>query len=68
MESTSTILWGVLFGGIGLGFFTYGRKQKTIVPLFTGIALFVLPYFIANVYVLVLAGIVLMAIPYFVRW
>ena len=67
METTSQILWGVLFGGIGLGFFTYGRKQKAIVPLFTGIALFMLPYFIANVFMLVSAGVILMAIPYFVR-
>ncbi len=67
MESTLFLLWGVLFGGIGLGFFLYGKKQKAVVPLFTGIALFVFPYFVHNVYALVIVGITLVAIPYFVK-
>jgi hypothetical protein len=60
-------MWGMLFGAIGFGFFLYGRKQKSVVPLITGIALSVVPYFIANVYVLVIVGVILVAIPYFVR-
>ena len=67
MGSIAVLLWGMLFGAIGFGFFLYGKKQKAVVPLITGIALCVVPYFIPNVYVLVLAGLVLMAIPYFVR-
>lgn len=67
MGSTAVLLWGLLFGAIGFGFFLYGKKQKAIVPLIAGIALCVVPYFIPNVYMLVLAGLVLMAIPYFVR-
>ena len=57
----------MLFGAAGLGFFTYGRRQKAVVPLVTGIALFIFPYFISNVYVLVIAGITLSVLPYFVR-
>ena len=67
MDSTAVLLWGLLFGSIGFGFFLYGKRQKTIVPLITGIALCVVPYLIANVYVLVGVGVVLIAIPYFVR-
>lgn len=67
MEGTSLLIWGMLFGAVGLGFFTYGRKQKAVVPLVTGIALFIFPYFISNVYVLVIAGITLSVLPYFVR-
>ncbi len=67
MEGTSLIFWGMLFGAIGLGFFTYGKKQKAIVPLCTGIALFVIPYFISNVNMLVIVGVILVALPYFVR-
>jgi hypothetical protein len=67
MDSTAVLLWGLLFGSIGFGFFLYGKRQKTIVPLIAGIALCVVPYFIANVYVLVTVGVVLMAIPFFVR-
>ena len=67
MDSTAVLIWGLLFGSIGFGFFLYGKKQKTIVPLITGIVLCVVPYFIANVYVLVTVGVVFMAIPFFVR-
>ncbi len=67
LGSTAVLMWGLLFGAIGTGFFIYGRKQKAIVPLCVGIALCVFPYFVANVYALVLIGVVLMAIPYFVR-
>ena len=64
---TAVLLWGLLFGSIGFGFFIYGKKQKAVVPLITGIVLCVVPYFIANVYVLVGVGVVLMAIPFVVR-
>ena len=67
MGSTAVLLWGLLFGSIGFGFFLYGKKQKAVVPLITGIALCVVPYFIANVYALVIVGVILMAIPFFVR-
>ena len=67
MDNTSVLLWGLLFSAMGLGFFIYGKRQKAVVPLFTGIALCVFPYFITNVYWLVLTGTILVAIPYFVR-
>jgi predicted membrane protein len=67
MEGPSLLIWGIMFGAIGLGFFTYGRRQKAVVPLVTGIALFVFPYFMPNVYMLVITGAVLVALPYFVR-
>ena len=67
MESTAQIVWGLIFGSIGFGFFIYGKKQKVVVPFIVGILLFAVPYLIANVYLLVLAGCVLVAIPYFVR-
>jgi hypothetical protein len=67
MYSPALLMWGMLFGAIGLGFFLYGKKQKAIVPLCVGVALCVFPYFIANVYGLVFVGLVLVAIPYFVR-
>ena len=57
----------MLFGAIGVGFFVYGKRQKAIVPLVTGIALFIFPYFISDVYVLVLVGAALLALPWFVR-
>jgi len=64
---TSGLLWGVLFGSIGLGFFVYGKKQRAIVPLVCGFALLIFPNFVSNTFVLVGGGMALMAIPYFVR-
>ena len=67
MEDTAQLFWAMLFGAIGLGFFVYGKKQKAVVPLLTGIALFVFPYFMPNVYMLVIVGAILVVLPYFVR-
>ncbi len=67
MEGTSLLIWGMLFGAVGLGYFTYGKKQKAVVPLFVGISLFIFPYFISNIYVLVATGVGLVVLPYFVR-
>ncbi|MDH3345075.1 MAG: hypothetical protein OEM61_08775 [Desulfobacteraceae bacterium] len=66
MSSTSTLMWGIIFGSIGLGFFVYCKK-KAVIPLISGIGLIVVPYFISNIYLLVLSGIVLIALPYFIR-
>lgn len=65
--SASTLLWGVLFGSIGLGFFVYGRKQQAIVPLVCGVALMAFPYFVSGTAWLVIIGVALMVVPYFVR-
>ena len=65
--STAVLLWELLFGSIGFGFFIYGKKQKAVVPLVTGIVLCVAPYFITNVYVLVGVGVILVAIPFLVQ-
>jgi hypothetical protein len=67
MNNLSTLIWGIIFGSIGLGFFVYGKKQKAIIPMVSGIGLMVFPYFIENTYVLILSGIVLVALPYFIR-
>lgn len=67
MDSRALLMWSVLFGSTGVGFFIYSKRQKAIVPLCVGIALCVFPYFIANVYALVGVGVALVAIPYFVH-
>jgi len=64
---TSSLLWGLLFGSIGLGYLFYGRKQRAVVPLLCGLALMVFPYFVSSNILLVAIGVVLMAVPYFFR-
>ena len=65
--STSLLLWGVLFGSVGFGYFLYGRKQGAAVPLVCGIALMAVPYFVSDTVLLVVAGVALAATPYFFR-
>jgi hypothetical protein len=65
--NTSSLLFGLLFSSIGLGFFIYGRRQKVAMPLLCGLALMVYPYFISNNALLIAIGVALIAIPYFVR-
>ena len=67
MESSSQLFWGMVFGAIGFGFLSYGWKQKAMVPLFSGVGLMIVPYFLDNVYALIGAGVLLMAAPYFIR-
>ena len=67
MDSEASLLWAVLFGSIGLGFFIYGKKQRAVVPFLSGVALFIFPYFVSNVYVMIIVGVALVALPYFIR-
>lgn len=63
---TASLLWGLLFSSIGLGYFIYGKRQRSAVPLVCGLGLMVCPYFVPGL-LLVAVGAVLSAIPYFVR-
>lgn len=63
----SQLLWGVLLGAIGLGYFLYGKKQRAVVPLLCGLALMALPYVVESSIPLAVVGAVLAAIPYFIR-
>lgn len=65
--SESLLLWGLVFGSVGLALFVYGRKQSRPVPLVCGLALMVVPYFVDNTWALVGIGGALMALPWFLR-
>jgi hypothetical protein len=66
--TTASLLWGLLFGSIGVGFFIYGKRQQMIVPLVCGLALMVYPYFVGATLLLLLIGVALMGVPYFLRF
>jgi len=68
MGSETSIIWAMLLGSCGLGYFMYGKKQKMIMPLLCGMALMVCPYFITSMIALVCLGIVLVAVPWFIRY
>jgi len=67
LNNPTLLMWSILFGAFGMGYFMYGRRQRSPVPFLVGIALMVFPYFITNVYLVVLIGVGLIITPYFVR-
>jgi hypothetical protein len=67
MADTASLVWGLIFGTIGLGFFVYGTKQKAVIPFLSGFGLMAVPYFVSNVYLLVFICLILLVLPYFVR-
>ena len=65
--NTAQLLWGVLFGALGAGYALYGRRQRALVPLISGIALMVFPYFVTNTWLMVIVGAALSAAPFFIK-
>jgi len=68
MGSEASMIWNLIFGSIGLGYFIYGKKQKKGVPLACGIGLMIFPYVVSNTVWLVVIGSLLSAVPYFLRF
>ena len=64
---TWTLILGLIFSSIGLGYFIYGRKQGNVVARYCGIALMAFPYFVDNKYAVLGIGVVLMALPKFIE-
>ncbi|MDX1492158.1 MAG: hypothetical protein R3332_12815 [Pseudohongiellaceae bacterium] len=67
MASTSVLLWSVLFASIGVGYLTYGRKQRHKMATFSGIGLLLYPYFFNSSVLIVIVGVLLMSLPYVVK-
>ena len=67
MTDTNSLLWGLLFGSIGTGYFIYGKKQQKSVVLMTGIGLCIFPYFVTSMWLMIFIGVALIALPYFIR-
>lgn len=66
MDMTSLML-GLLFGSIGMGFFVFGKKQGRIVPLGAGVGLMAIPMFLTNPIVCSGVCVALMILPWILR-
>src|SRR5262249_203045 len=67
MDIGTTLMVSVLFSSIGVGYCIYGKRQHQVVPLCTGLALCVYPYFMSNGYATVVIGLLLTAVPWLIR-
>lgn len=57
------IFFSLLFGCIGLGFFSYGKKNNPYF-LVSGLALMVYPYMVASLAMLIIVGLILVGLPF----
>jgi hypothetical protein len=61
------LLWGLLFGSIGIFYFRYGKKSRNPVMRYTGVALLLFPYIVENTIALIAVGLGLMLLPKFFK-
>ena len=52
----------LLWGAVGLGLFIYGKRQAAMVPMFGGLLLIGISYFIGSALTMSLAGAALLAV------
>jgi hypothetical protein len=65
----NTLFASLFWGSIGLGFSIYGKKQGAMVPLFGGVALMAVSYFISSaLYMSLVCGGLLAAIIWLRKW
>lgn len=63
-----TILASLIWGTIGFGFFIYGKKQRSMIPLFGGILMIGVTYFVSHALWMSAACIaILLGIIYLIR-
>ena len=58
----NSLIASLLWGAVGMGLFIYGKKQQAMVPLFGGLLLVGISYFIASALYMSLAGVVLVTV------
>jgi hypothetical protein len=55
------LLASLFWGSVGVGFVVYGKKQAALSPLFGGVALVLLSYFVTSPLILSLVSALLIA-------
>lgn len=64
LNNANTLAASLIWGSVGVGFFIYGKKQRSTVPLFGGLALVALSYFVESALAMSLASVALLALMY----
>ena len=67
MGSSSTLIWGIVFGSVGAGYLIYGKKRQRLGAFLAGLGLCVYPMFVESVWATVLIGVALILVPFFYR-
>jgi hypothetical protein len=56
-----SLVASLLWGAVGMGLFVYGKRQQAMIPLFGGLLLIGISYFIESALYMSLAGAALLA-------
>jgi len=67
MGDSTSLLIGLVFGSIGVGYCIYGKKQSHLVAFLAGILLMGLPYAVDNNAMLIVLSLVVMVLPKFIK-
>ncbi|MDD3145050.1 MAG: amino acid transport protein [Candidatus Gracilibacteria bacterium] len=67
MFDMNTLYIGLIFGSIGMGYFSYGKKAERYMFLLSGIILMIYPYFFTNVYYMSAVGILFLFFPFIIK-
>jgi hypothetical protein len=62
----TTIVISLFAGLVGSAYFMYGKRTRNMKILYCGVALCVVPYFISNTILLIVACIAMAATPFFI--
>jgi hypothetical protein len=65
--SSGTLIASLIWGSIGTGFSIYGWRQKDMLPLFGGIALIAISYFVASPWFMSLVGALLVVATFWLK-
>lgn len=58
------LILGLVLGTVGTAYFVYGRKQRHIVALASGVGLMVFPMMVSGTAWLLGGGLIFMALPF----
>jgi len=69
MFNSNTLFASLIWGSIGFGMAIYGKKQGSLIPLFCGIAVMAVSYFISSALYMSVTSMALIAgIFIFKKW
>ena len=66
MDLGTTLIFSMIFGSVGVGYFIYGKRQGKLIPLLTGVAN-IFPYLISNINEMVILGVILAGVPWVIK-
>jgi hypothetical protein len=63
----NTLIVGLIAGAFGMVYLAYGKKQSRLVYMVCGVLLMAYPYFIDNIWLLLIIGLALAIAPWVIK-